>query len=90
MSKIYQYFKVNPKVANFLGIANERTIFPDGNYLLWKFDLNPLGGNCDDVLQMVGGIGMDSKQAKDEQRGITTTPLPVATDERFIYNNGEE
>lgn len=84
MSKIYQYIKVNPKVAEFLGIASQRVKFPDGNYLLWKFDLNPPGGNNDDVILSIGAVGMDSKQAKDEQRGLTVTKLPKATDKRFI------
>jgi hypothetical protein len=90
MSKIYQYIKVNPKVAEFLGIASQRVTFPDGNYLLWKFDLNPIGGNNDDVIRMIGGVGMDSKQAKDEQRGLTNTPLPAPADERFVYTKEEE
>lgn len=88
---IYQYIKANHKVAEHLGIATQRLQFPDGNFLLWKFDLMPLGGNNDDTLRMIGGIGMNSEQVRNEQRGVTVTKLPVATDERFkIESQGEE
>lgn len=80
---IYQYIKANPKVAEHLGIATQRLQFPDGNYLLWKFDLMPLGGNNDDTLRMIGGVGMSSDQLRNEQRGLTVTKLPEAFDERF-------
>lgn len=80
---IYQYIKANPKVAEYLGIATQRLQFPDGNYLLWKFDLMPLGGNNDATIRLVGGVGMNSSQCRDEQRGITVTALPEAEDERF-------
>ena len=87
---IYQYIKANRKVAEHLGIATQRLQFPDGNYLLWKLDLMPLGGNNDDTLRMIGGVGMNSEQVRDEQRGITTTKLPVATDERFKIESQSE
>lgn len=87
---IYQYIKANHKVAEHLGIATQRLQFPDGNYLLWKFDLMPLGGNNDDTLRMIGGVGMNSEQVRDEQRGVTTTKLPTATDERFKIDSQSE
>lgn len=80
---IYQYIKANPKVAEYLGIATQRLQFPDGNYLLWKFDLMPLGGNNDATIRLIGGVGMNSSQCRDEQRGVTVTQLPEAEDERF-------
>ena len=86
---IYQYIKANRKVAEYLGIATQRLQFPDGNFLLWKFDLMPLGGNNDDTLRMIGGVGMNSEQVRDEQRGVTTTRLPMATDERFKIESQE-
>jgi len=86
---IYQYIKANPKVAEYLGIATQRLQFPDGNYMLWKFDLLPLGGNNDETIRMIGGVGMDSNQCRNEQRGVTVTPMPEALDERFkIERNG--
>ena len=80
---IYPYIKVNSKVTDYLGVTNDRYRFPDGNYMLWKFDLMDLGGNNDDTLRMIGGVGMTSEQVRDEQNGVTTTPLPEAEDERF-------
>lgn len=87
---IYQYIKANRKVAEHLGIATQRLQFPDGNFLLWKFDLMPFGGNNDDTLRMIGGVGMNSEQVRNEQRGVTTTQLPVATDVRFKIESQSE
>ena len=86
---IYPYIKVNKKVVDFLGVTNDRYQFEDGNYMLWKFDLLPLGGNNDDTLRMIGGVGMSSEQARDEQLGVTVTPLPEAEDERFRMDENE-
>lgn len=81
--KIYPYVKVNPKVAEFLGLT-DRPRFDDGNYMLWRFDLAPLGGNNDETLRKIGGVGFTPTQCRDEQRSGNLTPLPVAEDERFI------
>ncbi len=80
---IYSYIKANPKVAEYLGISGERYHFSDGNVMLWKFDLMPLGGNNELTLRRIGAVGMTSTQARAEQRGETVTPLPVAEDEQF-------
>lgn len=87
MGKIYQYIKVNPKVAKYLGVEQQRYKFADGNYLLWKFDLMSIGGNNDETIALIGGVGMDSRQARDEQKGVTVTPLPKALDARFIIDS---
>lgn len=80
---IYPYIKVNKKVVDFLGVADQRYIFPDGNYMLWKLDLLPLGGNNEETIRMIGGAGMSSEQVRAEQRGGEPLPLPEAEDERF-------
>ena len=80
---IYAYIKVNKKVVDYLGITADRYQFPDGNYLLWKFDLMTLGGNNDETLRRIGGLGMSSEQVRAEQKGGTPAPLPVAEDPEF-------
>ena len=86
---IYPYIKVNRKVVDYLGVTNDRYQFPDGNYMLWKFDLLPLGGNNEETIRMVGGVGMTSEQVREEQHGGTPTPLPEAEDERFRMDENE-
>ena len=80
---MHQFIKANGKVAAFLGLATQRSQFPDGNFLLWKLDLIPLGGNSDDTLRMIGGVGMTSIEARKEQKGESCIPLPMAEDVRF-------
>lgn len=87
---IYPYIKVNKKVVDFLEITEDRYKFDDGNYMLWKFDLMPLGGNNDETIRMIGGVGMTSEQVREEQQGGEPTPLPVAEDERFRIDESEE
>jgi hypothetical protein len=38
---------------------------------------------------MIGGVGLTSQQARDEQRGEVVTPLPKATDKRFVISKKE-
>lgn len=81
---MYPYIKVNPKVVAFLGLTGQRyTLKQDGNTYLWKFDLIPLGGNNEETIRMVGGVGLSRSQVAMEQRGEAYYDLPVAEDERF-------
>ena len=81
------YVKVNPKVAKFLGVAGKRPVFPDGNILLWKFDLLPIGGNTESVLKRIGAVAFTATECRDEQKSVAVTPLPVAEDEQFRMEN---
>ena len=80
---IYPYIKVNSKVAEILGVTEQRYRFADGNYMLWKFDLMPIGGNNDETIRKIGGVGMTSAQVRAEQKGETVTPLPVPEDPQY-------
>ena len=80
---IYPYIKVNSKVAEILGVADQRPQFADGSYMLWKFDLMTIGGNNDETIRKIGGVGMTSAQVRAEQQGETTTPLPVPEDPQY-------
>jgi hypothetical protein len=80
---IYPYIKVNSKVAEILGVADQRPQFEDGSYMLWKFDLMAIGGNNDETIRKIGGVGMTSAQVRAEQQGETTTPLPEPEDPQY-------
>ena len=82
---MYPYIKVNQKVYKYL---RERGLSPryeneDGSVYLWKHDLATLGGNNDETIRMIGGVGMSKDEVADEQRGKTKIVLPLAEDDRF-------
>ena len=81
-----RYIKVNPKVAKYLHLENDRLQVKDGNYILWQGDMTAFGPlpMLNDTLAKIGGIALLPHEAKQEQDGTFNRPLPVATDERFI------
>ena len=80
------YFKVNKKVAEYLGLTQDRNKTADGAYIIWVADLSRLGniGNKNAILADIGGIELTPKETLDEINGITNTPLPQPQDERFV------
>ena len=83
-----RYIKANPKVAIFLCVENERNTVKDGNYLLWQADMLKFGPltQLNETLVKIGGIALMAHEAREEQDGTVTRPLPVATDPRFIMD----
>src|SRR5574344_406573 len=81
-----RYIKVNPKVAAFLHLENDRNTVKDGNYLLWQGDMLAFGPltQLSVTLEQIGGITLLAHEAREEQEGTVTRELPIATDERFI------
>lgn len=81
-----RYIKANPKVAKFLNLESDRNTVKDGNYLLWQADMLAFGPltQLHDTLQQIGGIALLPHEAREEQDGTITRPLPQATDPRFI------
>ena len=81
-----RYIKVNPKVASFLRLENDRLQVKDGNYILWQGDMTAFGPLplLNDTLVQIGGIALMPHEAKEEQDGKVNRPLPTATDKRFI------
>lgn len=81
-----RYIKVNPKVAQFLRVENDRNQVKDGNYLLWQADILPLGRLTDlpQILEQIGGIALMAHEARQEQDGTALRELPTATDPRFV------
>lgn len=83
-----RYIKVNPKVAKYLHLENDRNTVTDGNYLLWQADMlafgNPIDFPLPLILAQIGGIALMAHEAKEEQDGTVCRELPVATDPRFV------
>ena len=83
-----RYIKANPKVAAFLGLTNDRNTVKDGNYLLWQGDMLAFGPLTllSETLTQIGGIALMPHEAREEQDGTVTRPLPTATDPRFVMD----
>lgn len=81
-----RYIKANRLVAEFLHLENDRIQVKDGNYLLWQQDMLEFGPlpQLNETLVMIGGLALLPHEAREEQDGVISRPLPIATDPRFI------
>lgn len=86
-----RYIKVNPKVAQYLHLENDRNQVKDGNYLLWQADMLAFGRLTElpQILEQIGGIALAAHEARQEQDGIVCRELPTATDDRFVVEKDE-
>lgn len=84
-----RYIKANPKVAAFLGLTRDRNTVKDGNYLLWQADMLAFGPltQLSETLTQIGGLALLAHEAREEQDGTVSRPLPVATDPRFVVDS---
>lgn len=84
-----RYIKANPKVAQHLRLENDRNQVKDGNYLLWQNDMLAFGRLTDLplILAQIGAISLAAHEAREEQDGIVSLELPIATDPRFIVEH---
>lgn len=87
-----RYIKANPKVAAFLGLMRDRNTVKDGNYLLWQADMLAFGPltQLPETLTRIGGLALLAHEAREEQDGTVTRPLPVATDPRFVVEPAKD
>lgn len=86
-----RYIKVNPKVAKYLRLENDRNQVKDGNYLLWQADMLAFGKLTElpETLEKIGGIALQAYEARQEQDGTVCRELPTATDSRFVVEKKE-
>lgn len=86
-----RYIKANKKVAAYLHLENDRNMVKDGNYLLWQADMLAFGPltQLASILEQIGGIALLPHEAREEQDGTVSRPLPTATDERFIIDTAD-
>ena len=87
-----RYIKANPKVAAFLALTRDRNTVKDGNYLLWQSDMLAFGPltQLSETLTRIGGLALLAHEAREEQDGTVTRPLPVATDPRFVVEPAKD
>lgn len=81
-----RYIKANPKVAEYLNLQTDRNTVKDGNYILWQSDMLAFGPltRLPETLTAIGAIALMPHEARQEQDGTVTRPLPIATDPRFV------
>lgn len=86
-----RYIKVNPLVADYLNLCNDRNTVKDGNYLLWQADMLRFGPltQLTETLKQIGGLALMPHEAKEEQDGTVVRDLPIAEDPRFVYGNSD-
>lgn len=84
-----RYIKVNPLVADYLNLCNDRNTVKDRNYLLWQADMLRFGPltQLTETLKQIGGLALMPHEAKEEQDGTVVRDLPIAEDPRFVYGN---
>lgn len=90
----FVYVKVNRKVAEFIGQTKWHPQMPDGNYLIFISELKRIDRDVlahrEETAAAIGAVLLTDPQASQEQRGLVCTPLPEATDPRFIIDPAEE
>ena len=86
-----RYIKANPKVVSYLHLENDRNKLKEVNEIRGLQDMMAFGPlpRLADTLQRIGAIALLPHEAREEQYGISTRPLPVATDPEFIIEEPE-
>ena len=72
----HSYYKIPAEFIARLGLTNILTPFPDGRYLCSRNVLSRIHSDPKRALEITGGIAITLDQARDEQMGRVTHPLP--------------
>ncbi len=83
---IQMYYKIPPVYVESLGLSKTLIQFPDGNYLASRAVMARIDPDIDVALQKTGGIMLTPEQARDDQMGIASYPLP-ADEEKSTHNS---
>lgn len=75
------YYKIPPKYVEQFGLASTMVKFPDGNYFVPRAVMARINPDIDLALEISGGIALTLDQARDEQLGLASYPLPSDTDD---------
>ena len=87
-----RYIKVNPKVAEYLHLTEDRNKVADGNYLLWQADMLAFGrlSELPEILMKIGGLSLQAHEAREEQDGTVIRELPTPEDSQFVMSNTDD
>lgn len=87
-----RYIKVNPKVAEYLHLTEDRNKVADGNYLLWQADMLAFGrlSELPEILMKIGGLSLQAHEAREEQDGRVIRELPTPEDSQFVMSNTDD
>lgn len=75
-----EYIKAPKAVAKLVGQAENRSMTPDGNYILWERDLLSL---LPYDLEALGCVAMSAAEITAEQAGAEPRELPEPRDPRI-------
>lgn len=81
------YIKAPKKVAELVGQDGNRSVLPDGNFVLWERDLLSL---LPYDLEALGCIALSAEEIREEQTGGEPHALPEPTDPRVTGEEGGE
>lgn len=70
------YYKIPAIFVAALGLSSVLIKHPDGNYLASKAVMARIHPDIDEALRITGGIMLTPDQARDDQLGIQSYPLP--------------
>ena len=73
------YYKIPPKYVEMFGLANVMTRFPDGNFFVPRAVMARIDPDIARALEMSGGVALTVDEARDEQLGLASHPLPGDT-----------
>lgn len=90
MEQRFIYVKINPAVSEFLGQTHWRARTADGNYIAFIQDIKRIDrdflAHPSETASAIGAVLLNSREAKEEQDGTCSRPLPAATDPRFYID----
>ncbi len=93
MAQRFIYVKINPAVSAFLGQTHWRARTADGNYIAFIHDIKRIDrdflAHPEETASAIGALLLNGAEAKEEQDGASSRPLPAATDPRFYIDPSE-
>lgn len=70
------YYKIPPEFIVRFGLASTMVQFPDGNYFVPRAVMARIHPDIDKALEISGGVALTLDDARDEQLGLASHPLP--------------
>lgn len=92
MAQQQMYYKIPKKFIEDLGLASQLIPFPDGRYLCSRTVMAQIHPDIEEALKITGGIELSLIEARNEQMGLVTHPLPcdIKEESKPLYEGGAE